>query len=841
MVRSYGIGTLIVALAATGLAWGQPAAAPTLPKDSTGRIIEVAENGGPKQKCKILKEWVEPDGAKAYQVEALDTGEILTMVTSGPVTTEIGAGNHVKTVTTRIFHWGRSKTPPPNAPVPPAAAIVRDVPKDIAPAVVRDLPKPAGADHAPPIIQTQATTVTTPSPATGSRVWPPAFGDNTATPTSAATPQNSGAMIPGATIIQSGAAAKSPVATVNATPAPVWSSPSIKQPVSSTSLKQPVCSSPYQVSGCASDQCATVSGPSAGVHELPVAANSSPYQQCGWVSGNGPSQPCAAEGSRSGSCQPCVVECPQNVPVCSSPYQSCECPCECGNAKPPRRTLLSRLRGDPKPSCDGSTPCQPCTTQIVQADGGVIAPGALPECVPSKPETKNAVSTTTAPQPNDWRQSWRIFRRNNTNDKADMAKTDATKKAELPQADAKRADPLTSPEAYTSKLPADLDSKPKSLPAEVETPVKTLSALPPSKEAGSAVLPAYTRTDPPAATAPPASAPSGSGVPLGAESVAQAGNPPCLPVSVVTLPPVQRMPAPPAPRVPQAPQPNQALLANAFSAPMSSGPPPTSSDLSGNAFSPPAAPASQTGAGAFAEGNANVAAHAGQGVFGPGYVRMAFGTYPPGYGPMGQQVYMPGYGPGGYPPVPFGGMAQPNQYAQMPPNGYGQTPPAGYYGPMNQAAMTASYRPPAPKYLQPGMASVAAASAPAPQGPSGEMDATRLLGMLRESLYPSEREWAADKLAVVDWRINGQVVQALILGAKEDPAATVRAGCVRSLARMNVNTVPVVAAVNSLKTDTDPRVQREVEHALARLAPSQRSTADQAVQPASAVVPAKSN
>jgi hypothetical protein len=94
-----------------------------------------------------------------------------------------------------------------------------------------------------------------------------------------------------------------------------------------------------------------------------------------------------------------------------------------------------------------------------------------------------------------------------------------------------------------------------------------------------------------------------------------------------------------------------------------------------------------------------------------------------------------------------------------------------------------------------------------------------LLHVLRDSIYPSQREWAADQLAECDWKLNTPVVDAMVTAAREDPAATVRAGCVRCLGRMHANTVPVVMAVQSLKADADPRVRTEVQEALATLAP----------------------
>lgn len=92
-----------------------------------------------------------------------------------------------------------------------------------------------------------------------------------------------------------------------------------------------------------------------------------------------------------------------------------------------------------------------------------------------------------------------------------------------------------------------------------------------------------------------------------------------------------------------------------------------------------------------------------------------------------------------------------------------------------------------------------------------------LLQQLRDSLLPSEREMAAERLARVDWRNEPQVVQALLTAAKTDPAPVVRACCVRSLGKMKVNLVPVLQAVQSLKSDGDLRVQQEVEQTLAIL------------------------
>jgi hypothetical protein len=120
----------------------------------------------------------------------------------------------------------------------------------------------------------------------------------------------------------------------------------------------------------------------------------------------------------------------------------------------------------------------------------------------------------------------------------------------------------------------------------------------------------------------------------------------------------------------------------------------------------------------------------------------------------------------------------------------------------------------------------AVTSSPTTQSPA------QIMTMLHDSLYPSQREWAAIKLANLDWKTNADVVQALLTGAREDPAPTVRAACVHALAKMRCNTMPVVTVIQGLKTDVDPRVLQEVEQAIAVLSPT--SALSSAVQPASA-------
>src|SRR5262249_42568518 len=147
--------------------------------------------------------------------------------------------------------------------------------------------------------------------------------------------------------------------------------------------------------------------------------------------------------------------------------------------------------------------------------------------------------------------------------------------------------------------------------------------------------------------------------------------------------------------------------------------------------------------------------------------------------------------------------------------------------PQYQAApiMPAGYQAPAPA-VAPGQ--------PAPLSQQAQVWMTTL----RESLYPAQREWAAQNMASLDPATHPQVGQALLLSARQDPAATVRAGCVNCLARMKVCNAQVIADLTALKADGDSRVRQEVEQALVRLTPGQARSSDQLdVQPVRAEEP----
>ncbi len=119
-------------------------------------------------------------------------------------------------------------------------------------------------------------------------------------------------------------------------------------------------------------------------------------------------------------------------------------------------------------------------------------------------------------------------------------------------------------------------------------------------------------------------------------------------------------------------------------------------------------------------------------------------------------------------------------------------------------------------------------------GPSQGGGTPQLLAVLRDSMYPSQREWAAESLAEQRGsQSQPQVVQALLSSAKDDPAATVRAASVRALVQLQVNTVPAVVVLQALKADPDIRVRREAEQALPALTGGQSPAFDAPVRPVS--------
>jgi hypothetical protein len=172
------------------------------------------------------------------------------------------------------------------------------------------------------------------------------------------------------------------------------------------------------------------------------------------------------------------------------------------------------------------------------------------------------------------------------------------------------------------------------------------------------------------------------------------------------------------------------------------------------------------------------------------------------------------------------------QTAQLVPVGYGMPMqvgyPVNYTGPKPpnplvqqpmQALQPVGFVPAAPagQFANPAMdRRVLPASAQQPAGNEGAA-LSQLIKVLQESPYPAQREWAATNLATFDWRVYPHLPQVLVQAARQDAAATVRGAAVYSLSRMNVQSEPVLAVLQALRGDADPRVRQEVEQAYVRM------------------------
>lgn len=98
------------------------------------------------------------------------------------------------------------------------------------------------------------------------------------------------------------------------------------------------------------------------------------------------------------------------------------------------------------------------------------------------------------------------------------------------------------------------------------------------------------------------------------------------------------------------------------------------------------------------------------------------------------------------------------------------------------------------------------------------------LAVLRVSDLPSQRQLAVDALAESNWAVHPEVPASILAAATGDPAATVRAACIRSLVKMALKTPEVTTALESLTADRDPLVRSEAADALASLNSSPPAT-----------------
>jgi hypothetical protein len=283
--------------------------------------------------------------------------------------------------------------------------------------------------------------------------------------------------------------------------------------------------------------------------------------------------------------------------------------------------------------------------------------------------------------------------------------------------------------------------------------------------------------------------------PLGAQSVLAAragleGPVTYVPVPTVTVPQPNHPPMPPPPMMPEAPQLNANV--NAFSQPV----PPK-----GVQMLPP------------------------QGMM-PAQAMMPNGYPMYGYPPNAMNPY----GPNPYAMTPYAmnpyvanpmmarnPYGQPTMASTGPTANYGRQyagplPPQNPFAPQPTPALYAN-----PPMMPPPQQAIQQTGyqAPAPSAVAQQVD--QLIRVMRENAYPAQREWAAQMLASYEWRVHPQIVPALVQSAAQDPAGSVRAGCINCLGRMQAAVEPVFATLQAMRSDIDPRVRSEVEQAFVRL------------------------
>lgn len=801
MVRSYWKGTLVVALACPGFLWGQqPQGTPVKPipaPSATESLITVEEAGKPAQKCRVLKCWALPDGTPARDVQDVASGEVMTIVEIGGGTPMYGPTiTSTPTMTTSVPHTTPS-TPPvvtsaPRATTSAPLMATSAPPKDNASTRIyhwgRRDNRPEGVPVPPP-----SETVTTKTSGGMLQKW---FGSEKGDTTVQTTPSMTTSSSPSAE-----KAVQAPAKPQTVTPA---------EKTAQTPAK-PLTLPPVEKTAQAPAKPLML--PSADkVTQAPAKPTTLPPVE---KMAQAPPRPLTLPAANGHRVPPADVCMKKAGPAATD--AGCSKPVAFGDscmARPTEGTSVAEAAvAKPFHVVAGARPIGKTVAQGVEAaqpsdfrrswgkpDAPTTSTASRPSQTPKSPE-KVAASTPPAKAP----------------DSATPAQASAPSKptpiatTELPRANTKRPDPLQKPEEY-SRRPLETApeakkeavvtasvkpevAKPEAAKPEAAKPVVVKAEVPkPEVVKAEAVKP----VDPKA----PGTASTQTRMPLGAASVlaAYGDHPPnviYVPVPVVTLPgsTAPRQVVSPADPTPKAPSEEQA---NAFS-PMNQ-PAGSSEAMASNAFSTTMTPTPP--AYAYAPRNMMPPAMPGQmysGPVAPNPIMQA------GYRPQ-PGMPMPGMPMAG---MPMPGMPMPG----MPMPGYPSAPTPGYYPQM-----------PAP-----------AAAGTASTTPATSKDPQQLLLTLKDALYPSHREWAAEALAGVDWHQSPQVVDALLLGAKEDPAATVRAGCVRSLARMNIHTSAVSATLQGLKADPDPRVRQDVEQALTHL--GNPVDAAPAVQPVGGIMP----
>lgn len=423
MVRSVGMLAMVAGLAWTGLAEAQSSS----PLEKA-RYINVSEEGKSPQRCKIVKTWRDADGDPVFQVQAVDTGEIMTIVGTAPK----GTGGDRREMTTRIFRWGRDNKPPTGAPLPPPTSTT----------LTQEPPQQPALNSAPAVTQSLKPTpvATTPKP---TLIAPIPQKSNTAAPTQ-------------------------PIIRTNTltTSKPVSSSV-VPKPVSTVTTKTPkLTPMGTQVVQYSS------APPQAKLPDVPKATASQPRLT-------------PLPTSSAGTPNACNCPCPQPCNSCCNPCgASGQSSCICNTPSPMRQPLIGRLFK--------SNPCSSCTTVASQAPATVptqsLGTNAVKPVAPTNATPTIVTASSEPAKPGDWRQSWGKVEPWKGSTQANTVKPiEVSKRVDsmpVKMVPAKQPDPLKDPSQYRDIVMNSRMSNSKvPPPAQSPTGRKLFGAKPPLQPA----------------------------------------------------------------------------------------------------------------------------------------------------------------------------------------------------------------------------------------------------------------------------------------------------------------------------------------------------------------------
>jgi hypothetical protein len=743
MIRSLLGGSALLVLVVASLTWGQGGS--PAPKLIS---LTVQEPGRTPQVCTILKVWTQPDGSRGYQVQAQDTGERMTVLESLPTGSKSAGTAH--TATSRVFRYGASPTPPPGVPAPPANAMVLNgviSEKALVPPSATAARKTEVKPAPTPTVAAPTKIDTKPAPQPTSIVAAPTKTDLKAT-----TPQPTSIVAaPTKTDTKTATPPGSPYAT-NPAPTTVATNTATTPTLAKTAPAPAEKAPDWRQSWGRVDQVRT--------------ADQIPRQSAN------PNMPVARKQGDDPIQQPA-----QYTPMPAKMEKII-------NTTPPTTATLA---------AQAPTTQQPALV-VAGTSGTPGTGGQIPAPIPVKKEEPKGILGLFTPK--------------------SPVKTAPMTSTSSETASATGPGLRTSPTypTITSVPPTPVVAAPVTVPSPAPTPVV---AAPVTVPLSAPVMPLVPPPAPtvamPTVAAPTVAAPTVAPPipptpprPITPPALVVASKPEAPP-PIVSPTPVPPKPAPvPTEPVKQPQPPARTVIeekpgSSGRSSPMLAGsmsimavnsrefkesPPVIGPDgrpvMPGNAFAQPEPPPLVN----LPEGMANAFTPAVGGrpipadmmrkdLMPPELVAMLEGRYRPKNGPLGP--FAPPLVPG-----------DPRQLAMAQPHPTTPTP----------APVPAPVPAPAP------------APVPAPvQQVSGAAAIAQLRSVLKDALLPSEREVAAEHLARYEPYRTPEAVEALLTGARSDPAMTVRIACVRGLGSMRANTPAVVDTLRALSREGDERLR----------------------------------